>query len=476
MRASFIEEAICQKDAKLLSTGTLAVTTGRHEERVSASRFFVQDEEMEIDFGDYARVFDKERAADFFRTLQTYMAQSRVFEVHAFLGSYPVEFLTTSAWHAAAADLFFRESFIEDLANRATLEDLPGGTIRIWHDPYLKPSQFEISSPDDAFVLIDPSRFTVAILGTAYAGEIKCSAFMLLECLLAGSTVLPLQASANCREDGSGTCLFLGASGSGKTTLARQSGRFLIADDQLAWSGTGVSNFEAACYARAIQLSDEFQKAALTFGSIVENVAFDDRTRLPDFSRASRSENSRATFKIDNLSHIFDQSREAEVPETIVLLVADEFGALPAVARLDRWQACRHLGSRVSSAQKARLAQKIEETGADVWLLNTGWRQGRVEALDRYPLPLTRRWLELIQSGDLALGLEKGHFEKHPVFGFDVPASVEIPSGPQVETFARQLFGLPEDSSSTGFSGFFSETGSALSSSESRRRFTSGGI
>lgn len=468
MRASFIEEAICQKDAKLLSSGTLAVQTGRHEDRATASRFYVQDEEMEFDFGEHARLFDKERAADFFRTLQTYMAQSRVFEVHAFLGAYPVEFLTTSAWHAAAADLFFRESFIEDLANRATIEDLPFGTIRIWHDPYLKPSQFEISSPEDAFILVDPARFTIAILGTAYAGEIKCAAFSLLECLLAGSSLLPLQASANCREDGSGTCLFLGASGAGKTTLARQSGRFLIADDQLAWSETGISNFEGACYARAMNLSEEFQEASLRFGAILENVSFDDRTRTADFSRACRSENSRAAFKIESLSHVYDQSREAGIPETVVLLVADEFGALPAIARLDRWQACRHLGARVSSTQKARLAQKIETTAANVWLLNTGWRQGRVEALDRYPLALTRRWLELLQSGDL----DNGRFEKHPVFGFDVPISVEIPSGPQVEAFARQFFGLPEEVSAPGFS----FTGSALSSNESRRRFTSGGI
>jgi phosphoenolpyruvate carboxykinase (ATP) len=468
MRASFIEEAICQKDAKLLSTGTLAVTTGRHEDRVTASRFFVQGEEAEFDFGDHARLFEKERAAEFFRTLQTYMAQSRVFEVHAFLGAYPVEFLTTSAWHAAAADLFFRESFIEDLANRATVEDLPFGTIRIWHDPYLKPSQFEISSPGDAFVLVDPTRFTIAILGTAYAGEIKCAAFSLLECLLASSSLLPLHASANCREDGKGTCLFLGASGAGKTTLARQSGRYLIADDQLAWSGTGISNFEGGCYARATHLSDEFQIAVSKFGAILENVSFDDHTRAADFHRTCRSENSRATFKIQSLSHVYDQSREADSPEAVILLVADEFGALPAVARLEGWHTGRLLGSRMSPAQKLRLAKKIDQTGAAVWLLNTGWRQGRVDALDRFPLPITRRWLELIQSGDL----ENGRFEKHPVFGFHVPISVVIPTGPQVEVFAHQFFGLPEDASSTDFS----FTGPALFSSESRRRFTSGGI
>ena len=290
--------------------------------------------------------------------------------------------------------------------------------------------------------------------------------------------------------------MILGPAASGKTTLVHQPGRFIIGDDALAWSDSGLSNLEGGCYARAAHLSRQSSvdifEAAGRFGSVLENVAYDERTRLPNFEKTQRLENARVTVKLGALPRVYDQSREASPPETIVFLVADEFGALPAVAKLNREQAYRLLVSRARQGSTElvgeRLNERIEKSRASLWLLNTGWRVGKVDAFDRYPLGLTRHLLERIQAGDL----ECVEFKTDAVFGFAVPVSIqgidqeilEVPTGPQVQTFAAQFFGAAEDlpsdftadfseSLSDSFSGAFSP---ARASSASRRRFTSGGI
>ncbi len=478
MRTKFMEEAICQKQAKVLASGALAVKTGKHTGRAASSRFVVRDETTEeaVDWGDVNKPFALEQARPFFREMQKRLAEQRVFQVTSHVGPFPVEVLTTSSWHAAFADNMFRESFIESLAEQASRTMSGYGTIRIWHDPYTPASHYGINAPEDAFILLDPTNFTVGICGTAYAGEIKKSAFSMANYLLPLAGILPMHSSANCLEDGTEACVIFGLSGTGKTTLSAQAGRYLIGDDEIVWSERGLSNLEGGCYAKLIGLTEEKEpdifRAVNRFGSILENVSFNDDTRQPNFADGALTENTRGSYKLAALDRVFDQSREAAQPKTIVFLTADAFGALPAVARLDEWQMRYHFMSgftakvagtemglkepkaafsacfgapfmpRSPSVYAHLLAQKALKTGASVWLLNTGWIGG-FQSGQRFPLQVTRRLLELVQSGEM----DQASFEKHPIFGFEVPRSVagvesEIlrsPVGPQVEDLARRF-------------------------------------
>jgi phosphoenolpyruvate carboxykinase (ATP) len=478
MRAKFIEEAICQKQAHLLSTGALAVQTGRHTGRSANSRFIVRDQQTEgiVDWGDVNKPFDLEKSREFFRAIQKRLASDRVFEVRGHIGPFPLEVVSASCWHAAFAENMFRNSFIETLAAQASRSQEGFGTIRIWHDPYTPASHYGIAAPEDAFILLDPTNFSVGIVGTAYAGEIKKSAFSLANHLLPASGILPMHSSANCREDGTGACVIFGLSGTGKTTLSAQAGRFLIGDDEIVWSDRGISNLEGGCYAKLIHLSRETEpdifRAVSQYGAILENVVFDESTRLPNFDDDSRTENTRGSYRLEALDRVFDQAREASHPETIVFLTADAFGALPAVARLDEWQMRYHFMSgftakvagtemglkepkaafsacfgapfmpRSPSVYANLLAEKVKKSGARVWLLNTGWRGGYQNG-KRFPIPVTRRLLEMIQTGEL----DESRFERHPIFGFEVPVAAKgidaellsIPEGPQVEDLARRF-------------------------------------
>ena len=63
------------------------------------------------------------------------------------------------------------------------------------------------------------------------------------------------------------------------------------------------------------------------------------------------------------------------------------------------------------------LGEKLDEHGATVWLINTGWTGGPFGEGHRMPIQATRALLAAVLSGELA-GVE---FRTDPVFGFDVP-------------------------------------------------------
>lgn len=483
MRAKFMEEAICQRQANLLASGALAVETGAHTGRSANSRFIVKDEitDNTVDWGDVNRPWEQDQSHIFFRDIQKRLAEERVFTVQGFIGPFPVEVLTTSSWHAAFADNMFREHFIESLALQANRQIGTFGTIRIWHDPYTKASRYGINASGDAFILLDPSNFSIGIVGTAYAGEIKKSAFGMANYLLPASGILSMHSSANCREDGTGASVIFGLSGTGKTTLSAQPGRYLIGDDEIAWSDHGISNLEGGCYAKLVNLSAEKEpdiwRAVNQFGAILENVIFDDETRQPNFDDIRRTENTRGSYKLGALDRVFDQKREADHPETIIFLTADAFGALPAVAHLDEWQMRYHFMSgftakvagteigiqepkaafsacfgapfmpRSPSVYANLLAERVKAADASVWLLNTGWIGGYQNG-KRFPLEVTRHILNQIQSGELL----HAPMERHPIFGFNVPKSIKgiepemlrSPEGPQVEDLARRFLANQE--------------------------------
>jgi phosphoenolpyruvate carboxykinase (ATP) len=488
MRVNFIEEAIAGKKATLLASGALAVQTGKHTGRSANSRFIVRDDNTSesVDWGDVNKPMVSEEAQKFFTEIQKRLQGQNqgqnqghgqsTYRVTSHVGPFPIEVTTTSAWHAAFADNMFRESTIESIVAQAQRSTSAFGTIRVFHDPYTPASQYGITAPEDAVIVLDPTNFRIAIAGTAYAGEIKKSAFSMANYLLPVSGILPMHSSANCLADGSSSCVIFGLSGTGKTTLSAQAGRHLIGDDEIVWSERGLSNLEGGCYAKLIGLTEESEpeifRAVGRSGAILENVVFDEATLIPNFEDQSRTENTRGSYKLGALDRVFDQTHEADLPESIVFLTADAFGALPAVSRLDEWQMRYHFMSgftakvagteiglkepkaafsscfgapfmpRNPALYASLLASRAAEAGSRVYLLNTGWIGG-YKTGQRFPLPVTRRILEMIQSGEF----DNAQFERHPIFGFEVPKSakgidselLKSPVGPQVEDLARRF-------------------------------------
>jgi hypothetical protein len=109
--------------------------------------------------------------------------------------------------------------------------------------------------------------------------------------LLPQREVMAMHCSANYGKDENDVAVFFGLSGTGKTTLSADPERTLIGDDEHGWSDHGVFNFEGGCYVKVIRLSregePEIYETTRRFGTILENVAIDSRSRRIDLDDSS---------------------------------------------------------------------------------------------------------------------------------------------------------------------------------------------
>ena len=300
---------------------------------------------------------------------------------------------------------------------------------------------------------------TVIILGSEYAGEIKKSLFYAMNYDMPDQGVFPMHCSCNvAKDDPTNVALFFGLSGTGKTTLSADPERALIGDDEHGWGPSGVFNFEGGCYAKCIGLTREKEPQiwdAIRFGSVLENMAFVEGTRIPDFEDVSTTENTRVTYPVDHIPGAVIPSVAAH-PKNVIFLTADAYGVLPPVSKLTPEQAMYYFINgytnklagteagvtepqpnfspcfggpfmpRRPSAYATMLAERINKYKANVWLLNTGWTGGPYGVGHRFELKYTRQMVTDILSGTLA----REQFEADPIFGLRIPQHCPgVPAG-----------------------------------------------
>jgi len=268
--------------------------------------------------------------------------------------------------------------------------------------------------------------------------------------LMPKANVFSMHCSANMGKAGD-TALFFGLSGTGKTTLSADPLRRLIGDDQHGWSENGVFNFEGGCYAKMIKLSKEKEPQiwdAMKFGSVLENVLIDDKTRVPDYDSEIYTENTRGAYPLDYIPGAVIPSI-GDHPRAVIFLTADAFGVLPPVAKLDPHMASYHFMSGYTSKLAGTergivepqttfsscfgepflplspvkyaemLAEKVRRHGSTVWLVNTGWAGGSYGVGKRMDITLTRAIITAILDGSL----KDAEFKLHPIFNVWVPTS-----------------------------------------------------
>jgi phosphoenolpyruvate carboxykinase (ATP) len=447
------ELAVRRGEGQVAHSGALSMRTGAHTGRSAADKFIVRDAQTEDTVW-----WDNNQSLspDHFETLlQDFLAHARDRELIAqdlFAGADPAHRLrariyTELAWHA----LFINHLLIVPEPGEWAGLDPQFIVINL---PSFRADPARHGCRSETVIACDFTRKLVLIGGTSYAGETKKSVFSYLNYLLPAQGVLPMHCSANEDQDGGNPAIFFGLSGTGKTTLSADPRRRLIGDDEHGWSPSGIYNFEGGCYAKTVKLSEEAEPdiwgATNRWATVLENVPLDPATRQPDFHDVSLTENTRSAYP---LAYIANASRTGRTghPRNIVMLTADAFGVLPPIARLTPSQAMYHFLSgytaKVAGTEKGvagvqatfstcfgapfmsrhpsvygnLLKALIAEHGADCWLVNTGWTGGKFGVGQRMPLKFTRALLDAALSG----ALKDASFRRDPLFGFEVPTSVE---------------------------------------------------
>lgn len=446
--AQLVEHALVRGEGKLANTGAFVVTTGKYTGRSPNDRFVVDTPAVhdDIDWGKVNVPISAEKYEGIYNRMMAYLQGRDIFVFDGFAGADETYHLPVRVVNELAS----QNLFIHQLLVRPTAEQLenfiPGFTVIAAPGFKCIPAVDGVNS--EAAILVNFDKRTVLIAGSQYAGEIKKSIFSVMNYLLPKQGVLSMHCSANVGEAGD-VALFYGLSGTGKTTLSADPNRMLIGDDEHGWSDKGCFNIEGGCYAKCINLSKENEPQiwdAIKFGSLVENVIMEDETREFDFTDATLTENTRVGYPVEYIPNCVIPG-VAGHPKTVIFLTADAFGVLPPISRLDKNQAMFHFVSGYTSklagtergivepqttfstcfgapflplhpsVYAEMLGKKIEEHGAKVYLVNTGWAGGKYGVGSRMKLKYTRAMVTAALNGEL----EKAEFELDPIFNVMVP-------------------------------------------------------
>lgn len=374
------------------------------------------------------------------------LSTKRLFVVDTYCGAnantrIKVRFITEVAWQA---------HFVKNMFIRPSKEELA-----IYEPDFVVMNGAKCTNPDwkkhglnsENFVAFNLTEKIQLIGGTWYGGEMKKGMFSYMNYLLPLQGIASMHCSANVGENGE-TAIFFGLSGTGKTTLSTDPKRQLIGDDEHGWDDEGVFNFEGGCYAKTIKLSAEAEPeifAAIRRDALLENVTVLAGGAV-DYDDGSKTENTRVSYPIHHIDNIVQPVSKAGHANKVIFLSADAFGVLPPVSKLTPEQTKYHFLSgftaKLAGTERGiteptptfsacfgaafltlhptkygqELVKRMEASGADAYLVNTGWNgTGK-----RISIKDTRAIIDAILNGSI----EQAETKIIPHFNLEVPTTL----------------------------------------------------
>jgi|TARA_R110001599_G_scaffold71320_1_gene199078 phosphoenolpyruvate carboxykinase (ATP) len=452
---SLLDISVERKEGSMHNTGALCTTTGEYTGRAPDAKAYVRDSTTEdlIDWSTNRSITEEEFALE----LESFLGYKNrvnpifcqtVSAVRDPRYSLDVVVYTEKAKHS----LFVRNMFVPDSGVYLTSPS----AFHVYHFP---------NKERTAKVLISLKERVILITGSDYSGEIKKSIFSVLSFQFPQQNSLPMHCSVNVDKDRKNAAIFFGLSGTGKTTLSSDENRILIGDDEHGWTKEGLTNFEAGCYAKTINLSEDSEPqiwgACHKPGTILENVIYDTAGAL-NFNDNSLTENTRASYPCSSIAGADKDGYVNCHPRNVIMLTCDAFGVLPAVMKLSPDEAVKQflLGytAKVAGTEAGvkepqatfsacfgapfmplppkvyagLLKEKVAEHNTQCWLVNTGWAGGQYGVGSRMPISVTRNIIDLILNNSLSSCPTEMHY----------PTGFTVPKHPSID----EKFTTPENS------------------------------
>merc|ERR1719160_1213319 len=456
------QEAVqSEAGSAIVSTGALAVRSGKKMGRSPLDKRVVFEEssaddiwwgKVNVKLSLQSFLTNRERAVDYLNTCK------KLYIIDAFCGwdpeyRLPVRVIASRAYHA----LFMKNMLVEPTTEELENFKDPFVIFNAGCFPCNRQTEGMTSSTS---ISVSFERGEMVILGTQYAGEMKKGVFTVMNYMMPlkpkrdlppADRALPLHASASIGADND-VSIFFGLSGTGKTTLSADPKRQLIGDDEHVWHSKGVFNMEGGCYAKAIKLSAESEPEiynAIRFGSILENVVFDESTGVVDYDDVSLTENTRVSYPLQFIPNARIPAKVEHQPKQIIFLTCDAFGVLPPISKLSKEQVMYHFiagyTAKVAGTEEGvtepqatfsacfgapflvwhpyvyaeMLAAKLEVFKCPAYLVNTGWVGGPYGTGSRCSLKYTRQLIDAIHDGSL----KNVEWQEMPGFGLQMPQS-----------------------------------------------------
>ena len=356
-----------------------------------------------------------------------------------------IRVITEIAWAA---------HFVKNMFIRPTEEEL-GEFVPdfiMFHSPKTSnPNWKEQGLHSEVYAAFNIGAGEACVGGSWYGGEIKKGFFSMMNYFLPLKKIAAMHCSANVGVN-QDVAIFFGLSGTGKTTLSADPKRRLIGDDEHGWDDDGIFNFEGGCYAKTINLDPEKEPDiyhAIKRDALLENVVVKEDGKV-DFADSSKTQNTRVSYPIYHINNIVKPVSKAGHAKNVIFLTADAFGVLPPVAKLTKDQTRYHFISgytaKVAGTERGitepvpsfsacfgaafllldptmyanELIRKMDEHGANAYLVSTGWIGGPHGVGKRIDLPSTRAIIDAILDGSI----DKEEFESLPIFNLQVPKKV----------------------------------------------------
>jgi phosphoenolpyruvate carboxykinase (ATP) len=465
-----VNQTLQLKQGVLSSTGALVINTGQFTGRSPKDKFIVKDAitENEVHWNEFNIAFDAEKFDALYNKLIAYLANKEVWVRDCYACAdenykISIRVMNENPW----SNLFAYNMFIRPTEEQLKIFKTEWSIIQA---PSFKANPAVDGTRQENFAIVNFTKRVILIGGTGYTGEMKKGIFSVLNFILPhNKNVLSMHCSANMGNTGD-TAIFFGLSGTGKTTLSADPNRKLIGDDEHGWTSNSVFNFEGGCYAKTIDLTAEKEPeifAAIKQGALVENVGFVEGSNVIDFTSKVITENTRVSYPLHFISNAIEPSI-GKLPKNIFFLTCDAFGVFPPISKLSKEQAMYHFISgytaKVAGTETGitepkstfsacfgapflplhpgyyakMLGQKLEETGATVWLINTGWTGGKYGIGSRMKLSYTRAMITAALNGEL----DNVTYDTTPWFKFAIPTT--CPNVPSQILNARNTWPKPE--------------------------------
>jgi len=385
--------------------------------------------------------------ADLKKLVTNQLSGKRLFVMDTFLGAnensrLKVRFIMEVAWQAHFVKNMFLRPTEEELESYGEPDFVVMNGSKAVNDKWK-----EHGLNSEVFTVFNLSERMQVIGGSWYGGEMKKGMFAMMNYYLPLQGMASMHCSANVGEKGD-VAIFFGLSGTGKTTLSTDPKRKLIGDDEHGWDDDGIFNFEGGCYAKTINLDPEAEPDiyhAIKRDALLENVTVDENGKI-DFNDGSVTQNTRVSYPIYHIDNIVKPVSKAGHASKVIFLTADAFGVMPPVSKLTPEQTKYHFLSgftaKLAGTERGvttpqptfsacfgaaflslhptkygeELVKKMEEHGAEAYLVNTGWNgTGK-----RISIKDTRAIIDAILDGSI----EKAKTKTIPVFNLKVPVAL----------------------------------------------------